>query len=680
MKALSSYLAVSYARWIHLFPKPVQLFIHMTDVRVRDGEAETLFQQSQDTTLAWPLLLRNFCLLFWVYAALLGVVSYSFGSALQGQAGLEKFFFPALFLMFFVAALRLLQPCTGRYERVFLLCLLGMSCYALKVMASPWYFAFFDEFLHWNTVNTMVQTGHLFRQNAMLPVSPYYPGLEIVTDAFCTISGLSTFTSGLVVVGFARLLLVLSLFLLNEQIFGSQRVASLATLLYMANPHFLMFDAQYGYESLALSLMVFLLWILEPHQHMALNLALLRAERYRLFLPTAIAQRTKIGRYLRQMCLMALLVGSAMAFTHHATDFFFDAFLLIWWIMFLLLRSGNPWRSVLWFSLLGALMFSLLSTFRPANPVISYLTEFIGSALRELLSLVQGSGEGRPLFVSYAGRTTPFWQRFFSFSSVLLICFGFPFGLLCLLKHYAKSALIRTFCLLALLYPLSQVFRFTNTGSELTDRAAAFLFIPIASLLAVFIVQFWPANQLRWLSMTALAMLMAICVLGGVVLGVGQSLELLPGPYMTIADARSIEPQGIQTAMWTRTHLHPGNRVASDRINQILLGSYGEQRIVNTLTDHVDISPLFLSPQFGPNEQWLLKQAHLRYLVVDMRLSRSRPLLGFYYEQIEPDAFHHRMPIERRALTKFLTMPQVNTVFDGGDLVIYDMEGLSHAS
>jgi hypothetical protein len=34
----------------------------------------------------------------------------------------------------------------------------------------------------------------------MLPVSPYYPGLEIVTNAISTMTGLNTFYAGIVVI------------------------------------------------------------------------------------------------------------------------------------------------------------------------------------------------------------------------------------------------------------------------------------------------------------------------------------------------------------------------------------------------------------------------------------------------------------------------------------------------
>ena len=55
-------------------------------------------------------------------------------------------------------------------------------------------------------------------------------------------------------VGVARLLLVLALYLFFARVSGSTRIAALATLLYMANPNFVYFGAIVAYESLALPL------------------------------------------------------------------------------------------------------------------------------------------------------------------------------------------------------------------------------------------------------------------------------------------------------------------------------------------------------------------------------------------------------------------------------------------
>ncbi|HEY6542224.1 MAG TPA: hypothetical protein VIZ18_14875, partial [Ktedonobacteraceae bacterium] len=289
------------------------------------------------------------------------------------------------------------------------------------------------------------------------------------------------------------------------------------------------------------------------------------------------------------------------------------------------------------------------------------------------------AGGARQLFVTYTGQPTPLWERVVTLSSVGMIVFCLPFGLLCLWLRYRSNALACTFFVVALFYPLSQLFRFTTTGAELTDRAAPFLFVPIAAILSMCVAQFWPVRWLNWRQSSLLTGAIALLFLGGVILGTGPSSALLPGPYQVIADMRSIEPEGIQAALWAQVYLGPNNRVATDRINSILMGSYGNQRVVSTIADKIDVSPVFFAPHMEQSEVAILKSAGVRYLVVDLRLAQALPLLGYYYEQNETGAYRHTVPISLQALTKFNAIPQINRVFDSGNIVIYDVGGLIHA-
>ena len=611
-------------------------------------------------------------------AVALLITAYAFTDARNGGSDINTLFLPALLLMFAPIAVRLLLPMTPRIERICLLCVIGVACYLIKVIANPTYFTFYDEFLHWRTVDDIARSGHLFTINALLPVSPYYSGLEIVTNALSTMSGLNSFYAGLVVIGMARLLMVLALFALNEQLLTSARVASLATLLYMINPHFLLFDAQYGYESLALPLATLMLFALSPHQLVSVRLT--RLEPLATLVKFSKAGRDDLHHDLRWITLTAWLVLIAIVFTHHVTDFFFDALLIVWTVIYICKRLTPLYRSTLALTTVLALGISFANALQGNNPVVSYLTSFMSIAVSELGHILSGTGSAKQLFVNYSGPPTPLWERVLTIASMGLIVGCLPFGLLCLLKRYRANALIYTLGIFSLLYPVSQAFRLTNSGSEVADRAAAFLFIPIASVLAIFVVQFWPVARLRWSHIVLLTGAMSLVFIGGVVLGVGPASALLPGPYEVIADTRSIEPQGIQAALWTRTYLQPDNRVAADRINQILLGTYGDQHVVTSIEDNIDLSPVFLSSSINDEDRALLQQADVHYLLADMRLTRSLPLLGYYYEMDEADAFHHKTPIDEQAFAKFSTSPQVNRIYDGGDIVVYDVGGLSRAS
>ncbi|MGO8126703.1 hypothetical protein ACC728_37930, partial [Rhizobium ruizarguesonis] len=85
-----------------------------------------------------------------------------------------------------------------------------------------------------------------------LPVSPLYPGQELITSELVNLSGLSVFAAGLIVLATARMMLMLALFLLFEKITDSARIASIACLIYIGSSTFLLFDVHYSYESMAI--------------------------------------------------------------------------------------------------------------------------------------------------------------------------------------------------------------------------------------------------------------------------------------------------------------------------------------------------------------------------------------------------------------------------------------------
>lgn len=582
-------------------------------------------------------------------ACALGVllVAYADTASRYGKTDVDIFFWLGLLLIFMPAAVRLISPFPSRFERIGLLCLIGCCLYLMKIISSPLYFSAHDEFLHLRTAEDIARSGHLFAKNSLLPVSPHYPGLELITNALSSMSGISIFWAGLIVIGVARIVMVLSIFLLSEQLSASSRQASIATAIYMSNPHFLRFDALYSYESLALPLATFAIFALTY-------------------------QKTSSHRY--QMMLIIGIVLTAIAFIHHVTDYVLDSLLICWSVMYLFrrhapIRQTNP---------VGAALFgvciAIASVVLFSNPVLEYISSFSGGALSELGNILIHENSARHLFADYAGQLTPLWERVFMFSSLLLIVLCLPFGLVDLWLRYRHHALVCIFGIASLLYPVSQLFRLTKSGSEISDRSAAFLFLPISFILAIFIVQFFPVRRLNWLRSSLLCCAMSILFLGGTILGIGPPWELLPGgPYLVEADDHSIQPQGIEAALWAQASIGPNNRIATDRVNRLLMSTYGYQDVVTHIQDHLDVTPIFFASKLGPVERELLQRARLQYLVVDLRLSKALPRFGFYFEQGELGSFQRTVPINQEALTKFRNNLLINQIFDSGDIGIYDV-------
>ncbi len=580
-------------------------------------------------------------------------VVYAFTTLRYFTIDVTIFFWLGLLLIFVPPMVRLISPAASRFERIGLLCVVGICFYLVNVLDTPFAFIGHDPLLHTRTADDITSSGHLFTENPLLPASPFYPGLEIVTNALSTLSGLSTHDAGIIVLGMGRLVIILSLFLFYELVTKSPRIAGIATMIYMTNPHFLFFDAQFSYESLALPLATLVLF--------------------------AMARHATVKNGSRWMMLVAWIILGAVVVTPHMTDYVLDGFFILWTLMSIVQHPARLLQSDLAKTALFGIIISVAWVNLPGNPVVSYLSSYFASAFDNLKQVLNGASSARPLFANYAGQPTPLWERIMAASSVVIITLCLPFGLLCLWRRYRYHALAGALGIASLFYPISHAFRLTTFGSEISDRAAAFLFIPLGCVLAIFITQFWPTRRLDRKRTSFIVSALSVMLLGGVVLGEGQPWQIFPGPYLVAADSRSIEPEGINAAIWAPSYLGPNNRIATDRVNGLLMSAYGYQRIVTALADNVDESPVFFSSTLGPHELSIQQDGKIRYLVVDQRLSTGLPYLGFYFEPGEPGAFEHTVPIPLEALTKFNTRPQINRVFDSGDIIIYDVGGLINA-
>src|SRR5260370_2953277 len=277
------------------------------------------------------------------------------------------------------------------------------------------------------------------------------------------------------------------------------------------------------------------------------------------------------GNGRRWMALAAWIALGAVVVTHHLTSFLFDGLFIVWTIVYVFQHPARAFRSNLAKTALIEPCMALAWIGLKGNQVVGYLSSYFGRVLIELGQILTSTSSLRQLFVTYFGQGAPLWERFMALSSVMLITLCLPFGLLCLWQRYRHSALAWTFGIASLFYPISQVFRFTNFGSEIADRTAAFLFIPIACLLAIFIAQFWPTRWLNRKQISLITCAVSVVFLAGAVLGSVPPWGLLPGPDLVAADARSIEPEGIQAALWAGSHLGPANPISPNHTNRLLL-------------------------------------------------------------------------------------------------------------
>lgn len=586
--------------------------------------------------------------------AALGVllVSIAYAGARAGGTD-ERAYWLGLVLIVTPIFVRMLSLQPARPERLALLVVFALALYLVKVLHSPVSFTIHDEFSHWRTASDIREHGRLFADNPLLTPSPYYPGLELATLAITYLTGLSLFQAGILLVGAARLLHVVTLFLLFERLSGSARIAAVGALVYATNPSFLFFDAAYSYESIGLPLATAAVYLVDRWSD----------------------DRSVVSRF----GVLALLVIVAVAITHHVTAILLTIFLLLWALV-ARLRSRLPERVPAPAIAAGvAIAANLIWIGGFARPVVGYLGGVFGGAILGFISSMLHGGP-RPLFARTAGAPlVPVWEPLVAYASVGIVLVALPFAVLHVWRRYRHQPVAMVLMASTILYPGTLALRLAGAGSEVSQRASEYLFTGIAFVLAAWVVGrtrpvVWGGSR----AMAAVTAAFLVVFLGGVVVGVPPYTRL-PGDYQVGADSNSIDDQGEGAAAWTYANLGPGHRIITDSANRRLQGSYGQQDPITAFNSGIGTAWPMFATDLSEIDRQTLRRAGIEYVIVDSRLTLSLPQFGVYFEAAEPDAFAHKKPMDPRSVFKWDSTPGVHRLYDSGDIVIYDVRRISGA-
>ncbi|WP_143199006.1 hypothetical protein [Bradyrhizobium sp. NAS80.1] len=576
----------------------------------------------------------------------------------------DQVFWLGVALLYFPISVRIAAPQVARSERIWLLLVLAEATFALKALFDPTGFVQFDEFQHWRSADDILTTHRLFVRNDLLFVSPFYPGLELVTTALIHLTGLTVFAAGNVVIALCRAVFITALFTFFERITGSARLAGIGSLGYMGSTTYVMFDAQFAYESLGVAFMAVILMM--------------------------EAETAARGTTLPRTMVLALPLLAALAITHHVTNYFTVAVLCALAAMALTLRLPSPMLAAA-----GAVATALGWVTFIGNPTSGYLGPVITEGAQEFAQMLQGHVPHRELYHAEDGVTSvPVWLSIGGLGSVLVLCVLLSFGFLtaCAAGRgpasgrtgwYALQDLLRRRCdnprlllvsLLALLWPLSVLLRLTPAGWQVGNRMSAFAFIGVGLVAAFGVARFWRARA-QWTRGIVAGFALALVAVGGMINGWGPAA--VRTQYRVEGDALSVDPMGIDAAAWTARWLGPNQNFVTDLENSALLLTYGRQHIV-TLPDAKMTAGLFISPVIWEGLRDAIRDRRIDYLLVDMRLSTQPALLGLFFQAGEPDGLG-LTPLDPTALQRWDGDERVNRVFDDGWIRIYDVRALQYA-
>lgn len=509
---------------------------------------------------------------------------------------------------------------------------LATATYLVKYAYSPAFFTFPDELQHWRTLDTLLATHHLFGVNYVLPVSPAYPGLEIVASALIQLARVPAFAAGLLVAGLAHLLLAAALYALFRLVAGSPRIALGAVTVYATNPHFQVFDAIFGYQTLALPF---------------LALALVSAR---------LATRPGAGRPAAiRYWLLAAAFTAATVVTHHVTSYVLAATAALIAIAAAARRQRRAALTAAAFAASCTAAIALWA-WQIAPDTVGYLTPAANNLGDGIAAAFTGQVANSATSTATAA---PLPERGASYAVALLIMATLPFGWRqtwrdrrgdpWALALAAGSVAYYGCAALPLLSP---------DGSELAGRLFSFVYIPVGYTLATAFAS--RPGAVRWRATGAGAA--AILLAGGLATGWPPWWERIPGRYIVDGFESGVTPEGVAAATWAGRELGHGQRVAADYTNSILLGSYGDLSPVN------GVAELFCGRAWTNTDAAVARQLAIGYLVTDLRTTTGTPATGSYFQSADTPC---QAPIPRADLAKFDTTRGFERVYDSGNIAVY---------
>jgi hypothetical protein len=539
----------------------------------------------------------------------------------------------------------------------------------MRTLYSPLEFKFGDEFQHWRTADDILLTGRLYNPNPLLEVSPFFPGIENVTTALATITGLSIFNSAWILLFVSRVAFLFAIVSLFDVVGVSQRLTGIASLIYMCNPHYQFINSFFGYQALGVAFMTMVLWAIAK-------------------LDTKKTLNSETQRFTIKLVYVVILMS--LTITHHLTNYITIVVLALWAVVSIIKKRffKIPLSACTWAMPLAVALTIIWSAF-VATSVFDYFNKPLKTIATKFFSSTIGEENKEAKKQAFVLQQNPPIERVISISSTALLCAGVVVGAIAIYKRQRHNPAALMLALLGLGYPASWIFRVISPdGAEFTGRLSTYVFLGVGYSLASAVLWLekpnWASAPLRWLKafqnqiepvlvrrLLPLTFLGLALIFGGsITMGYPSITWRLPGKFIVNAFERSIEPQGVHAAEWAKQTLGTNNRITSDFINKLLIGSYGRQNAIGGL------SWIFFAPTIDDEVIRQIQNFKLQYVLADLRLTRLLPALGVYFDVDEPNANAHFQPMPLMAMQKFDRAHAINRVFDSGDIVIYDVGGL----
>ncbi len=545
---------------------------------------------------------------------------------------------PTIFLLF--------KKNSALHEKLGTIFFWGVILYLPKILRSPSFFNFQDEVLHYQVLTLLHETGNLsFTPTILqkLPVIMNYPGLELVTNSFSTITGLSLFTSAIFFVGILHLLQPIILFLIVKNISASNRVASIAAFIYACNPSYIFFNSLFSYESLGIVLFLVLTWLLSK------NL-------------------TNVKRIFFYSFLLVLF---ALICTHpFSTYMFLFLLIIITSTQFYFRKREAKYKNIKGSFLLITLLtvtITLSWIIFTAPITITDFTQLLSQRFNSIINLFM-EGSPRTLF---SRSLLPNYEITINYLYFPLLFLLSVIGVWYLRREKFKNALFRAFIVYGpFLVFLSLPLVFTG-AAELSYRAMPFLFVGVAPVIAYGVEKILSHKYILLKGLVVVSIV--LIAIGGISFR-GDESGRFSNSANFAAGPSAVTPDVIAASNWFTQHMGRYNTIMGDATVSIVFGGLGIQNVIT-----YNAWSVFFPDTINNTVIITLISNNISYLVVDKRLTQYTSQDGFYFHVAElsinnPQGYGSTMTLPPACLEKFENNYLFKSIYENGNIIIYHFD------
>jgi hypothetical protein len=405
---------------------------------------------------------------------------------------------------------------------------------------------------------------------------------------------------------------------------------------YAANSNFVFFSAQFSYESLALPLLVVVLFACAEWR--------------------SSSGRTRVA----YACAIVLLIFTVVA-THHLTSYALAVALIAIAVAYALqrVRHGSPAKFAAFAVVAAALWLVVV-----ASKTVGYLSPVVRRALTSVLHTISGEGAPRQLFASRTGITGsgPLGQAV-AIAAVVVLAVLYPFGAFRIWRSYRRDPYAIVLGIGGGLVFATYALRLAPDAWETANRSTEFLFLGLAAALPLSLLRLGARLGERTFAICASGAL-TLAFAGGVISGWTPSLRLSQ-PYEISAEGNTIQAEGRAMAAWASQTLGPGKKYAAADADARLLDTYADG--FARAGQGPDIIDILKTPTLDPWQVRLLHELHVRYVVIDRRLRAFDNTGGYYFGYRKGPRRDRELP--QAVVDKFR---RFNRIYDSGNIVIFD--------